>query len=268
MNSNQIKSKNRVLKHGEVLTPSWIVNDMLDLIPNDGTKINSRYLENSCGEGAFLIEVLKRKLELVFNTYSEPKDREFYTVVATTNIYGLELLKDNVETTKERLRKLIKEFFVKRYQVNVDRLFFKVIDHILDINIINMNALTYQIPLSIDNELLLDENGNILYSNEPSRISEWEIDYNTREIKRVEYYYRDVVNEQEDRLYYEMMLKTTEPLQLSLFDSDKESNLFDFDNYVRIAKPIRVFEQTPYINLINAAVLEGAENEKKNFPSF
>lgn len=260
MNSNQIKSKNRVLKHGEVLTPSWVVNDMLDLIPDDGTKISSRYLENSCGEGAFLTEILKRKLEMVFKYYSETKEREFYTIVALTNIYGLELLKDNVETTKERLQELVKDYFINRYKENVDTQFFKVIDHILDINIINMNALTFQIPLSNNNELLLDKCGNILYSDELSRISEWQIDYKTREIKRVEYYYRDIVKEQEDRFYYEKMLKTTEPLQLSFFDSDLNSDLFDIDNYVRVAKPVRLFEQLLFINLINAAVVEDGVN--------
>jgi RNA processing factor Prp31 len=261
MNSNQIKSKNRVLKHGEVLTPSWVVNDMLDLIPDDGTKISSRYLENSCGEGAFLTEILKRKLEVVFKNYRNTKEREFYTIVALTNIYGLELLKDNVETTKERLREIIKDYFTNRCQVNINIQFLKVIDHVLDINIINMNALTYQIPLSNNNELLLDECGNILYSNELSRISEWQIDYKTKEIQRVEYYYRDIVKEQEDRFYYEKMFITTEPLQLSLFDSDLNSDLFDIDNYVRIAKPIRLFEQILYIKLINAAVVEGEANE-------
>ncbi|WP_017471515.1 hypothetical protein [Amphibacillus jilinensis] len=261
MNTNQIKCKNRVLKHGEVLTPSWVVNDMLDMIPDDATKISSRYLESSCGEGAFLIEILKRKLEMIFKKYSETKNREFYTIVAITNIYGLELLKDNVETTKERLRTLIKEYFIDRYKVNVDTQFYEVIDHILDINIINMNALTYQIPLSNNNELLLDKCGNILYSNETSRISEWKIDYNTMEITRVEYYYRDIVKEQEDQFYYEKMLKTTEPLQLSLFDSDIDSGLFDIDTYVRVATPLNLFEQISYINLINATVVEGENNE-------
>ncbi|TLS35404.1 hypothetical protein [Pseudalkalibacillus caeni] len=261
MKNNQIKSKNRVLKHGEVLTPTWVANNMLDLIPADGMKISSRYLENSCGEGAFLIEVLKRKLKMVFENYSETRDREFYTIVSIANIYGLELLKDNVETTKECLREIVMEYFIYQYQENVTTQFYKVIDHILDFNIINMNALTSQIPLSNNNELLLDECGNILYSDELSRISEWQIEYNTRAIKRVEYYYRDIVKEQEDLFYYEKMLKTTEPLQLSLFDSDVDSDLFDIDTYVRAAKPIRLFEQISYMNLINAAVVEGEENE-------
>lgn len=259
MNINQIKSKSRVLKHGEVLTPAWVVNDMLDLIPKEGMKISSRYLENSCGEGAFLTEILNRKLAKVFNSYNEAKDREFYTIVGLTNIYGIELLKDNVETTKQRLREIVKDYFINKSQVTVNIHFFKLIDYILDVNIINMNALTYRIPLSRSNDLLLDDCGNILYSNELGRISEWQIDYDTRKVERVEYYYKDIVREQEDRYYHDQALKEAEPLQLNLFDSD--FSLFDIDNYVRVAKPIRLFEQTIYTNIINAAIVEERENE-------
>lgn len=255
MNIDQIKSKNRVLKHGEVLTPDWVVNRMLDLIPKDGMKINSRYLENSCGEGAFLVEILRRKLDLVFEEYFEIEDRMFYTIVAVSNIYGLELLIDNVETTKLRLNALVKEYFMNQYKLSVDLRFYKVISHILNINIINMNALTHQIPLSEKNVILFDDCENIIYSNELSRISEWEINLKTKEIKRVEYFYRDIVREQEDRFHYEKTLKTTEPMQLSLFDSDKNIDLFDIDNYVRVAKPIRSFEQVMFINLNKAAIL-------------
>ncbi|PMC35503.1 hypothetical protein CJ195_19040 [Bacillus sp. UMB0899] len=259
MDINQIKSKNRVLDYGEVLTPSWLVNKMLDLIPREGTKISSRYLENSSGEGAFLLGILNRKLELIFNTYSDTKDREFYTIVGIANIYGLELLKDNVEVSKSRLLDLVEDYFTSRYEIKTDLRFFGVIAHIINVNIMNMDALAYKTPLFNNNELLKDNNGNIVYSNELGKISEWEIDYKTREIKRVEYYYRDIVQEQEDHFYYEKMLKTTEPLQLSLFESDKENDLFDFDTYVRVAKPYRIFEKTSYINLVDAIIVEDGD---------
>jgi len=259
MDINQIKSKNRVLDHGEVLTPSWLVNEMLDLIPADGTKISSRYLENSSGEGAFLLEILNRKLTLIFNNYSDTKDREFFAIVGITNIYGLELLKDNVEISKSRLLNLVEYYFIHRYKLGTGIEFFKLIEHVININIINMDALTYKIPIFNNNELVRDNCGNIVYSNKLGKISEWEIDYETKEIKRVEYLYQDIVKEQEDRFYYEKMLKANEPLQLSLFDSDLENDLFDFDTYVTFAKPIRVFEKTSYRDLINAIVVEDGE---------
>ena len=59
-----IKSKQRVKDYGEVYTPDNIVRDMLDLLPHDTRTIDSTYLEPSCGNGQFLAEILRRKLEL------------------------------------------------------------------------------------------------------------------------------------------------------------------------------------------------------------
>lgn len=56
-NFEQIKSKERVNNHGEVLTPDWLVKDMLDLLPKSVSNIEARYLETSAGEGAFLVEI-------------------------------------------------------------------------------------------------------------------------------------------------------------------------------------------------------------------
>ncbi len=124
VNYEQIKSKERVNNHGEVLTPEWLVKDMLDLLPRSVSQIESRYLETSVGEGAFLVEILYRKLNLVFTTFNENLEREFFTVVALCNIYGLELLRDNVEITKTRLEMVIKDFFIDKYNIEVSENFF------------------------------------------------------------------------------------------------------------------------------------------------
>ncbi|NCU41374.1 MAG: SAM-dependent DNA methyltransferase, partial [Candidatus Moranbacteria bacterium] len=55
-----IQSKKRVRDHGEVFTPDFIVNDMLDLVKDETKNIDSRFLEPACGDGNFLIEVLRR----------------------------------------------------------------------------------------------------------------------------------------------------------------------------------------------------------------
>ncbi|MGQ9844167.1 MAG: N-6 DNA methylase, partial [Spirochaetota bacterium] len=51
-----VKSKERVANHGEVLTPAWIVNAMLDLVRQETERIDSRFLEPACGTGNFLVE--------------------------------------------------------------------------------------------------------------------------------------------------------------------------------------------------------------------
>jgi len=72
MNTNptdkQVKSKERVQKHGEVFTPQWVVNDMLDLLPADVWEPGKTFLEPACGEGAFLVEIYKRKLQKIPTT--------------------------------------------------------------------------------------------------------------------------------------------------------------------------------------------------------
>ena len=60
-----IKSKQRVADHGEVFTPSWMVEAMLDLVKEESERINSRFLEPACGSGNFLTKILKRKLAAV-----------------------------------------------------------------------------------------------------------------------------------------------------------------------------------------------------------
>jgi len=65
MSTNQVKSKQRVEYHGEVFTPDFIVNDMLDLVKNETERIESHFLEPARGDGNFLAPILERKLDIV-----------------------------------------------------------------------------------------------------------------------------------------------------------------------------------------------------------
>lgn len=62
---SQVKSKKRVTDHGEVFTNDREVNAMLDLVKHESERIDSRFLEPACGNGNFLAEILKRKLDVV-----------------------------------------------------------------------------------------------------------------------------------------------------------------------------------------------------------
>ena len=66
-----VKSRQRVADHGEVFTPTWMVNDMLDLVKDESERIDARVLEPACGEGAFLQEILRRKLATVHVRYGK-----------------------------------------------------------------------------------------------------------------------------------------------------------------------------------------------------
>lgn len=60
-----IKSKQRVADHGEVFTPDWLVEKMLDLVKGETELIDARFLEPACGSGNFLVPILQRKLAAV-----------------------------------------------------------------------------------------------------------------------------------------------------------------------------------------------------------
>lgn len=60
-----VKSKQRVADHGEVFTPAWMVEAMLDLVKLETERIDARFLEPACGSGNFIVQILKRKLAAV-----------------------------------------------------------------------------------------------------------------------------------------------------------------------------------------------------------
>ena len=92
-----IKSKKRVADHGEVFTPPWMVEAMLNLVKGETERIDSRFLEPACGSGNFLVQVLQRKLgavEIKFGKFEFEK--QHYALLAVMCTYGIELLTDNI----------------------------------------------------------------------------------------------------------------------------------------------------------------------------
>lgn len=98
---NLTKSKRRIKKYGEVYTPEWLVKKMCDMLieeNKDGEDVfrpSSTFLEPSCGNGNFLVEILDRKL-------AKCKTDEEY-LIALDSIYGIDILQDNVEESKQRM---------------------------------------------------------------------------------------------------------------------------------------------------------------------
>jgi hypothetical protein len=83
----------RVKATGEVFTPTPLVQKMLDKIDQQLFKdVNSTFLDNSCGDGQFLGEVLIRKIENG-STFEQ----------ALSAVYGVEMQEDNVKLCRDRL---------------------------------------------------------------------------------------------------------------------------------------------------------------------
>jgi len=106
-----IKSKKRVADHGEVFTPDWLVNDMLDLVKGESERIDSRFLEPACGSGNFLVPVLQRKLATVEAKFAKSEfERRHHGLLALMCTYGIELLADNVAECREHLFTTLVDF--------------------------------------------------------------------------------------------------------------------------------------------------------------
>lgn len=99
-----VKSRQRVADHGEVFTPRWLVDDMLDLVKGETERIDSRFLEPACGSGNFLVPILERKLATVQARYGKSAfEKRHYALFALMCVYGIELLGDNAAECRENL---------------------------------------------------------------------------------------------------------------------------------------------------------------------
>src|SRR5690606_18981805 len=81
-------------------TPKRTVNQMLDLpnIREACQNLTSTFLEPAAGEGTFLVEILKRKMQLVTNDFGNDLTRyENFSLLALSTLYGVELLEDNAQ---------------------------------------------------------------------------------------------------------------------------------------------------------------------------
>ena len=106
-----IKSKTRVADHGEVFTPAWMVEAMLDLVKGETERIDSRFLEPACGNGNFLMQILRRKLAAVELRYGKSDfERRHYALLALMCLYGIELLTDNIAECRANLMTSFAEY--------------------------------------------------------------------------------------------------------------------------------------------------------------
>jgi hypothetical protein len=136
-----IKSKQRVADHGEVFTPPWLVEAMLDLVKDESERINSRFLEPACGSGNFLAQILKRKLAAVELKYGKLDfDRSHYAMLGLMCIYGIELLHDNILECHSNLLEVFSDY------LNIDQKdnLYRAASFVLKQNIIHGDALTMQ----------------------------------------------------------------------------------------------------------------------------
>jgi type I restriction-modification system DNA methylase subunit len=87
------REKLRVKATGEVFTPTPLVQEILDQLPQELFKDPAKtFIDPSCGDGQFLGEVVIRKME---------NGSTLEQALSTT--YGVDLMPDNVRLCQDRL---------------------------------------------------------------------------------------------------------------------------------------------------------------------
>lgn len=141
--AGQVRSRRRVVDHGEVFTAEREVNAMLDLVGAETERIESRFLEPACGNGNFIAEVLRRKLAVVAARYRRsPDEYQRYAFLAVSSIYGVDILADNVGECRERLFKIVEKDVHSNIAGALDPAFLDAVRYVLEKNILCGDALT------------------------------------------------------------------------------------------------------------------------------
>lgn len=205
VNIKQVKSKKRVADHGEVFTNEREVNAMLDLVKQETERIESTFLEPACGDGNFLAEVLKRKLNVVTDRYKKSQfEWERYSVVAISSIYGVDILEDNAQECRERLFKIFDGYYQVLFKNECKEDCRKSIEYLLQRNILWGDALDFTNPVT----------------KQPIIFSEWKL-INSTLIKRKDFMFQFLVEQS---------------FQLTMFDENDSAQYFDRE--IQDYKPI------------------------------
>jgi hypothetical protein len=134
-----VRSRLRVADHGEVFTPEWMVEAMLDLVGDETLRIDSRVLEPACGSGNFLMRVLARKLTAVEAKFGDKDfDKRHQALLSLMCIYGIELLEDNAGECRQNLLLI----FDDRLGLNTHDPLHQAAAKVLRLNIVQGDALT------------------------------------------------------------------------------------------------------------------------------
>jgi hypothetical protein len=91
------RDKLRIKKTAEVFTPQYLVIEMLDKLESENPELftdpDKTFIDNSCGDGEFLGEIVIRKMEKSGCSLDK----------ALSTTYGVDIMEDNIEECKKRL---------------------------------------------------------------------------------------------------------------------------------------------------------------------
>lgn len=149
-----MRTRERMASHGEVFTPPWMVEAMLDLVKGETERIDSRFLEPACGSGNFLVRILQRKLAAVELKFGKSDfERRHYALLALMCSYGIELLPDNITECRSNMLEVLADYLHLDESDDLYRAAF----YVLSQNLVHGDALTMR--TSFDHAIVFAEWG-------------------------------------------------------------------------------------------------------------
>lgn len=134
-----IRSKKRVADHGEVFTPDWMVEHMLDLVKGESERIDARFLEPACGSGNFLVPILQRKLAAVELKFAKSDfEKQHYALLALMCCYGIEILADNIAECRSNML----DVFAAYLNIDDTDELYRAGFFVLSLNLVHGDAMT------------------------------------------------------------------------------------------------------------------------------
>lgn len=145
-----VRSRDRVKAYGEVLTPRYMVDRMLDLVREELEAgpdfVDKTFLEPAAGDGNFLVAILHRKLWAIEKQYST-EEWPVTSLFAVASIYGIELLEDNHRDAKQvMLDEFVRFHDEHGMPCGPDSDLRHAASFLIDTNIVRGNTLTGQTP--------------------------------------------------------------------------------------------------------------------------
>lgn len=103
----EITRSGRKRNRTEIFTPYWLVRDMCSLLEKENPDVDvfapeRTFMEPSCGDGEFVLEIYRRKLERC-------RDRND-AAVALCSLVCIEMQEDNMRVCRERVRALFESY--------------------------------------------------------------------------------------------------------------------------------------------------------------
>jgi hypothetical protein len=141
----QIKTRDRVRDLAEVYTAKEQVDAMLDLVASECRHLDTTFLEPACGNGNFLAEILRRKIQRIHKPKGGEAGLEKFehqTLRAVASIYGVDIDFENVRESRDRMHSIVIEHHsYKANSMRASAEFRAALEEILETNIIHGDTL-------------------------------------------------------------------------------------------------------------------------------